>query len=82
MPPGGLIRDFSLTKNDLFRLNQAPYPGMKNVEVLQEIKKGYRAPKPDDCPQPLYNVCRLVPVWLRAVGQCMHVHVCVCLLLY
>ena len=35
---------------------ETPYPGMKNVEVLQEIRKGYRMPRPDSCPTDLYQV--------------------------
>lgn len=33
-----------------------PYPGWSNRTVIDEVTKGYRLPKPDDCPDDLYQV--------------------------
>lgn len=29
---------------------------MSNVDVMDKVKNGYRMPKPDDCPDKLYDV--------------------------
>lgn len=33
-----------------------PYPGMTNKEVLEKVEGGYRMPKPDGCPDALFNI--------------------------
>lgn len=30
--------------------------GMSNPEVIQNLERNYRMPKPDNCPEGLYNV--------------------------
>ncbi|CAH1776273.1 unnamed protein product [Owenia fusiformis] len=34
---------------------QIPYPGMNNREVLEQIDRGYRAPRPKLCPESMYE---------------------------
>ena len=31
-------------------------PGMDNRQVLERVESGYRMPKPDACPDPLYDI--------------------------
>jgi len=33
-------------------------PGMANREVLDQIERGYRHPKPKDCPDQLYDIMK------------------------
>nr|XP_022291986.1 tyrosine-protein kinase SRK2-like [Crassostrea virginica] len=35
---------------------QVPYPGMRNVEVLEQVDRGYRQPKPVRCPDSMYEM--------------------------
>ncbi len=35
-----------------------PYLGMYNNEVLEKVQRGYRQPKPDDCPDSIYEMMR------------------------
>lgn len=32
-----------------------PPPGMTNPEVIRNLERGYRMPRPDSCPPELYN---------------------------
>lgn len=32
-----------------------PPPGMSNPEVIRNLERGYRMPRPDSCPPELYN---------------------------
>ncbi|GCC25880.1 tyrosine-protein kinase Src42A-like [Chiloscyllium punctatum] len=44
---------FEITTN-----GKIPYPGMTNKMVLSELLQGYRMPRPNGCPQPIYNIMR------------------------
>ena len=33
-----------------------PYPGMNNRQVLEAVEEGYRMPKPESSPAPLYEI--------------------------
>lgn len=33
--------------------------GMSNPEVIQQLERNYRMPKPDHCPEGLYNIMLL-----------------------
>ena len=33
-----------------------PYPTMSNQETLAEVLKGYRLPKPEKCPDVIYEL--------------------------
>ncbi|KAL3867747.1 hypothetical protein ACJMK2_040603 [Sinanodonta woodiana] len=35
-----------------------PYPGMANREVLKQVERGYRIPKPATCPDSMYSMIR------------------------
>jgi len=36
----------------------SPYPGIKNVEIFEFLKKGYRMSQPEGCPSELYALMR------------------------
>lgn len=35
---------------------QVPYPGMTNRDVIDQVERGYRQPKPPICPQSMYEI--------------------------
>ncbi|UYV83006.1 Src42A [Cordylochernes scorpioides] len=35
---------------------QTPYPGMKNDQVIENLREGYRIPSPKSCPKHLYKI--------------------------
>jgi hypothetical protein len=45
-----------------FNMNQAygkstvPYPAMSNSEAAEEVLRGYRLPRPEKCPEELYEL--------------------------
>ena len=49
---------FGILLYELFTYGQAPYPGMNNAQVIEEIQNGYRMPCPENCPEQLYDVMR------------------------
>ncbi len=40
---------------------QLPYKGWSNKMVIEEVSKGYRLPKPDDCPYEVYRL--MIECW-------------------
>uniref|UniRef100_A0A7N6BZU7 Tyrosine-protein kinase n=1 Tax=Anabas testudineus TaxID=64144 RepID=A0A7N6BZU7_ANATE len=49
----------SFVKNIIFIAHSAKFTchaGMSNPEVIQNLERGYRMPKPENCPDGLYNV--------------------------
>ncbi|XP_072049429.1 uncharacterized protein [Amphiura filiformis] len=41
---------------ELVTLGSHPYPGMTGGQVISELKKGYRLPKPEHCSEQIYDV--------------------------
>lgn len=41
---------FGVVLWEIFSYGQAPYPGLSNSEVIQEVSKGYRMPPPENSP--------------------------------
>jgi len=41
---------------ELFSKGSVPYAGMTNTESTQKIFQGYRLPKPDSCPEEVFNL--------------------------
>lgn len=33
--------------------------GMMNMEVLEQVERGYRMPRPNNCPDSLYDMCMM-----------------------
>jgi hypothetical protein len=40
---------------ELYSKGDQPYPGIKAKELKEQVKNGYRMPKPNDCPDHLYT---------------------------
>jgi hypothetical protein len=43
---------------EIVTYGQGPYPGMSNNEVLAQVQRGYRQPKPDGCVEPIYDIMK------------------------
>jgi len=44
------VWSFGVVLWEIFSYGQAPYPGLSNPEVIQQVYKGYRMPAPENCP--------------------------------
>ncbi|XP_038065532.1 fibroblast growth factor receptor-like isoform X3 [Patiria miniata] len=71
MAPESLLSNMYTSKSDvwsfgvllweLVTLGSHPYPGMSSQKVINELKKGYRLPKPEHCSDDIYKV--MVDCW-------------------
>jgi len=52
------VWSFGVLLVEIVTHGQIPYPGMANREVLDQIERGYRHPKPKDCPEALYDMMK------------------------
>uniref|UniRef100_A0A3Q3S0W2 Tyrosine-protein kinase n=1 Tax=Mastacembelus armatus TaxID=205130 RepID=A0A3Q3S0W2_9TELE len=50
------VWSFGILLTEIVTYGRIPYPGMSNPEVIQNLERGYRMPKPEHCPDGLYNV--------------------------
>lgn len=55
------VWSFGILLTEIVTYGRIPYPGMSNPEVIQNLEKGYRMPKPENCPDGLYEV--MVDCW-------------------
>ncbi|KAM4625151.1 tyrosine-protein kinase Lck [Polymixia lowei] len=53
------VWSFGILLTEIVTYGRIPYPGMSNPEVIQNLEQGYRMPRPEDCPEGLYNVMSL-----------------------
>ncbi|XP_028995790.1 tyrosine-protein kinase Lck [Betta splendens] len=53
------VWSFGILLTEIVTYGRIPYPGMSNPEVIQNLERGYRMPKPENCPDGLYNVMTL-----------------------
>lgn len=53
-----LQRSYGILLMELFTYGQVPYPGMHSREVIEQIERGYRMPKPTNhqLPDSIYNL--------------------------
>ena len=49
---------FGILLWELFSHGGKPFAGMQNQEVLDEVKKGYQMPKPQNCPEEIYQIMK------------------------
>ncbi|XP_072107719.1 tyrosine-protein kinase FRK [Mobula birostris] len=50
------VWSFGILLYEIITYGKIPYPGMTNLQVVQELGKGYRMPCPAECPLPLYEI--------------------------
>uniref|UniRef100_A0A8C6TXU3 Tyrosine-protein kinase n=1 Tax=Neogobius melanostomus TaxID=47308 RepID=A0A8C6TXU3_9GOBI len=53
------VWSFGILLTETVTYGRIPYPGMSNPEVIQNLERGYRMPKPDECPDALYDVMHM-----------------------
>ncbi|XP_038064848.1 fibroblast growth factor receptor 3-like [Patiria miniata] len=68
MAPESLLSNMYTSKSDvwsfgvllweLVTLGSHPYPGMSSQKVIDEIKQGYRLPKPEHCSDNIYQIMK------------------------
>uniref|UniRef100_A0A8C6CP76 Tyrosine-protein kinase n=1 Tax=Moschus moschiferus TaxID=68415 RepID=A0A8C6CP76_MOSMO len=49
------VWSFGILLMEIVTYGRVPYPGMSNPEVIRNLERGYRMPRPDSCPPELYN---------------------------
>uniref|UniRef100_A0A3Q1HVT1 Tyrosine-protein kinase n=1 Tax=Anabas testudineus TaxID=64144 RepID=A0A3Q1HVT1_ANATE len=47
---------FGVLLYEIITYGKIPYPGMTKGEVISSVQRGYRMPRPDNCPIELYNM--------------------------
>ncbi|KAM7376500.1 hypothetical protein PAMP_006228 [Pampus punctatissimus] len=50
------VWSFGILLTEIVTYGRIPYPGMSNPEVIQNLERFYRMPKPENCPEGLYNI--------------------------
>ena len=50
------VWSFGVTMWEIVTKGAVPYPGMSNGQTLAQVEGGYRMPKPDGCPDALYEI--------------------------
>jgi len=51
------IWSFAVAVWEIFTYGEAPYTGLSNVDAVEAImKRGLRLPRPENCPEELYNI--------------------------
>ncbi|XP_070834956.1 tyrosine-protein kinase Lck [Chaetodon trifascialis] len=50
------VWSFGILLTEIVTYGRIPYPGMSNPEVIQNLERNYRMPKPENCPDGLYNI--------------------------
>nr|XP_020464304.1 tyrosine-protein kinase Lck [Monopterus albus] len=53
------VWSFGILLTEIVTYGRIPYPGMSNPEVIQNLEWGYRMPKPENCPDELYDVMKM-----------------------
>ncbi|XP_036412019.1 tyrosine-protein kinase Lyn isoform X1 [Colossoma macropomum] len=47
---------FGILLYEIITYGKIPYPGMSNGEVMNSVQRGYRMPRPENCPPELYDI--------------------------
>ncbi|XP_072170519.1 tyrosine-protein kinase yes-like [Diadema setosum] len=53
------VWSFGILLTELITYGRIPYPGMMNMEVLEQVERGYRMPRMQNCPDSLYDMCMM-----------------------
>ena len=54
---------WAITVTEIFANGLRPYDGMNNATVITQVMAGYRHPKPEGCPGPVYQI--MLRCWAR-----------------
>lgn len=52
------VWSFGILLTELVTYGRVPYAGMNNKQVVEEVERGYRMPKPQLCPEKLYEIMK------------------------
>ncbi|XP_028295036.1 tyrosine-protein kinase Blk [Gouania willdenowi] len=55
------VWSYGILLTEIVTHGRIPYPGMTNPEVVKSLDRSYRMPRPDDCPEELYDI--MVMCW-------------------
>lgn len=50
------VWSFGILLTEIVTYGRIPYPGMSNPEVIQNLDRGYRMPRPENCSEGLYDI--------------------------
>lgn len=53
------VWSFGILLTEIVTYGRIPYPGMTNPEVIRSLDKSYRMPRPDGCPEELYDIMKM-----------------------
>ncbi|XP_011677206.2 putative neurotrophin receptor LTRK 1 [Strongylocentrotus purpuratus] len=52
------VWSFGIVMYEIYTLGGVPYPGMDGREIISKLQEGYRMPKPDQCPEDVYDIMK------------------------
>ncbi|XP_063003527.1 tyrosine-protein kinase HCK [Elgaria multicarinata webbii] len=55
------VWSFGILLMEIITYGRTPYPGMSHQEVIRGLERGYRMPRPEGCPEELYEI--MVRCW-------------------
>uniref|UniRef100_A0A8C5I8H2 Tyrosine-protein kinase n=2 Tax=Gouania willdenowi TaxID=441366 RepID=A0A8C5I8H2_GOUWI len=61
------VWSFGILLTELVTKGRVPYPGMNNREVLEQVERGYRMPRPQDCPPSLHEL--MLQCWKKEAEE-------------
>jgi len=50
------VWSYGILLYEIVTKGKSPYPGMTNREVIDQVEKGYRMPRPQSCPEQIYMI--------------------------
>ncbi|KAG8506808.1 Tyrosine-protein kinase Lck [Galemys pyrenaicus] len=53
------VWSFGILLTEIVTHGRIPYPGMTNPEVIQNLERGYRMVRPENCPEELYQLMNM-----------------------
>jgi hypothetical protein len=58
------VRAFGILLWELATYGKTPYPGLDLYQVLEKLETGYRMPRPEGCPPPVYELMKQCKILL------------------